>query len=320
MYCSLKEAFRIPDFDSAGKVKKSCAAQRNAPADANDPYFPEAGNGETARFRPSYAEGFTNAPQLPASREKIAYRAKVPDYDYYCSAYGLCPDTKVEGFQVQNKSAGSPNAAPVPPPSQNPRACSPPTPQRYEVPISSESRAAYDQAIKASLEQGSRGMTAPYVPERRTVDMDKVSGYYDEDLEQYLQTTSEWKSYGPVSPITPPERKQNDVKADDYSDTPFSRAQQYFEKVPSRTPASEKPTQPLTYGMTETPRTTYVTKPVSEPKGSAWQNMWDLLVFILAGVLIIVLCEQLFKVAMMVGMRRTIDLLEPILEGKRFMA
>jgi hypothetical protein len=273
MYCSLKEAYRTPDFDTAGKKRKSCATQGQSPADANDSFFPENGQGEPARYTPSYVEGFEN--KLPESRDKIAYRAQANDYDYYCKAYGVCPTTKVEGFENLQPRAKS-------------QQCSPPTPQRYEVPISPEAKAAYDNAIKTSLSQGGEPFqTAPYIPERRQVDMEKVSGYYDEDLEQYLQMKN--------TPITaPPKTQQPD-------DTPFRRAQQYFEKVP------------LTHGMIETPKA-----PAPKYGGiNSWQNVWDLLIFILAGVLIIVLCEQLFKVAMMVGMRRTIDILEPFLDAKK---
>lgn len=307
MYCPLKEAYRIPDFDSAAKKRKGCGAQGNTPAEANDAYFPEAGRGEAARYNASFTEGFENNNKLPESREKIAYRAQAPDYDYYCRSYGVCPETKVEGFQ---------NAAPLQ--AQNPRAknqqCSPPTPQRYEVPISPESRAAYDQALKTSLEQGSRGMTAPYVPEKREVDMEKVSGYYDEDLEQYLQTTT-WKSAPTTTPITRPEKKPFNPQADDYTDTPFTRAQQYFEKVGASASSSTSSPAPVTYSMME--KTLKAPAPKYGSGSSSWQNTLDLLIFIMAGVLIIVICEQLFKVAMMVGMRRTIDILEPFLDAKR---
>jgi hypothetical protein len=207
----------------------------------------------------------------------------------------------VEGFQNAALQSQDPRG--------KPQQCSPPTPQRYEVPITPESRAAYEKAMKTSLEQGSRGMTGPYVPERRDVNMDRVSGYYDEDLEQYLQT-SQWKSAGPTTPIAAPEKKQWNVTPNDYTDTPFTRSQQYFEKVPRSSP--EAKASPLTYGMTET----MTSKSASGSGGSAWQTTMDLLIFILAGVLIIVLCEQLFKVAMMVGMRRTLDILEPFLQPR----
>jgi len=41
---------------------------------------------------------------------------------------------------------------------------------------------------------------------------------------------------------------------------------------------------------------------------------WDLALFILAGVLIIFLIDQLFKMGVMLGMRHTMEILEPFMK------
>lgn len=314
-YCSIEEAYRIPAFDSAAKRKKGCNAQGNAPARPNDPYYPENGRGEAARFQqqrhPETVEHFANIPPPPESQDRVSYRAKVSDYDYYCKAYGLCPTPKVEGFEN----------APGPLKPQDPRSCGN-APQRYEVPVSPEAKAAFDKTMTAYVNQKREVDATPaYVAPRREVDMSKVSGYYDDDLEQYLQT--------------------NAMKAS--ADTPFERSQQYFEKVPAAvhmTSASVKPltendvngtqdAKPLPRPSLTPSKTGHIYADVAipntpsqqtigvlggSPRVNPWQNMWDMLVFVLAGILVIILCEQLFKVAMMVGMRKTVSILEPFME------
>ena len=49
-------------------------------------------------------------------------------------------------------------------------------------------------------------------------------------------------------------------------------------------------------------------------ESSPMQNILDAILFILAGVLIIFLCDQLFKLGMSVGMRDTVDILAPYLK------
>jgi hypothetical protein len=41
--------------------------------------------------------------------------------------------------------------------------------------------------------------------------------------------------------------------------------------------------------------------------------IWDLLLFAFAGILVIFLCEQMFKLAIMIGMKKTVVMLEPFL-------
>lgn len=298
MYCSLKEAYRVPDFDSNGRKKKSCDAQGQLPSDSNDAYFPESGKGEFARYNSSYVERFENPAKLPESRDKIAYSAQAPDYDYYCKSYNICPSTKVEGFQ--NSTAT--------------QQCSSPAPQRYELPVSQQAQLANSAALKASLDSGQKPtMSAPYVVPRREVDMSKVAGYYDEDLEQYLQT-SIMKSTPAQTPLANPRPHPEWLaQPNDYTDTPLSRAHQYFEKVPAtvHTERVNQKQEPLKQAFVEAP---IKYKSSSSTTLNSWQNFWDMGIFIIAGLLIIVLCEQLFKVATMVGMRKTFEMLEPYLQ------
>lgn len=297
-YCTLQEAFNEISFDSPAKKKKSCQMQAKASADPYDPYFPENGRGEKSawdRFvgRPNPSvEGFQNASSGSSSdniADKFKYRGRGSDYKYYCDNFGVCATDpqggsvkKIERFQNKNDAVETPK-------------CNIQSPQKYEVPVSDEAKEMYDRAFDTAMMQENRN-GATFKPEPRKDDMDQVSGFYDEDLEQYLKTKDLSAAPKiPVTPITPRE-----LKAEPYDPraSPFVKAMELFEKKDTETQE--------TSGNKEK---TAAVSVVSSPN----QYIWDLLLFIFAGVLIILLCEQLFKLAIMIGMRKAIMILEPVL-------
>jgi len=300
-YCTLQEAFNEASFDAPSKKKKSCQAQARASADAFDPFYPENGRGETAAWNrfiskpPPTVEGFQNvvSPEPPLT-DKYKYQGRGADYKYYCENFGICADSagtsmkKIERFQ----NPPSDDAPPVPP------KCNIQSPQKYEIPISDEAKKMYDAAFKtAVMQENTNGLT--YKPEPRKDDMEKVSGFYDEDLEQYLKTKD--LSVSPKIPLTPIEPRE--LKADPYDPnaSPFVKAMEMFEKEKG---ATAGPSNAVSETKKEEPQIKVVT--VRPP-------IWDLLLFAFAGILVIFLCEQMFKLAIMIGMKKTVVMLEPFL-------
>lgn len=290
MFCTLQEAYNVPSFD----VKKApaCAVPSRATADPYDPYFPETGKGERAAFasvRPRIQEGFVSNEEPSSSqmglREKVTYRAQGADYDYYCKTFGIC-GPKVETFEDAPKKEKEPTKEKKPSRCVN-------GPLSYQVPISDKAKAQYDEALKASLTQNSSD-ALPERPQMRKADMEGVSGYYDEELEQYLQT-KDMKSSVLVPPTPLP---KNDLQAQPYdpSESPFRKAMLEYQ---------DQTTTHVASPSLDPPKVTVVSNP--------WDNIWDIAMFVAAGLLILLLCEQLFKLAVMIGMRKTVDLLEPFL-------
>jgi hypothetical protein len=267
-YCTLQEAYNVPSFESVRK--KKAAAGCGAPSKPVTPYDPyTSGRGrEQARREPvPVEEGFEDA--AVGLRDRKTYRDMSGDYTYYSKEYDL-KFPKVEGFAA------------------SPEKCDAATPQMYEVPISAESRAAYDKAMATSL-SNSGSSTKPMEPQARKVDMSGVTGYYDEDLEQYLQTS---KMKASPMPAVPKPSGAADAKPYDPDSSPFATAMQEFSTRDGRPMLHKEPVSVV-----------------------GWRSVpwWDVALFILAGLLIIFLCEQLFRVAVMIGMRRTVDVLEPFL-------
>ena len=236
----------------------------------------------------------------------VPYNAQAADYKYYCNAFGICSNPAVEGFanptnqinnsvpesqrypEVPGQTQGimfSKNGPPTPDvpgqlntPYYGPNAmgkCSRLQTPTYEYPISDASRAQFEQAMDASLNQ-EQGATQHFPYAMRKANMSSVSGYYDEELEKFLTTQS-----------------------------------QKSEKLPEplkETPINIEPTIPI------------AEKQNVEKKASSFnyiqspQYIMDLLLFIAAGILIILLCDQIFKLGMSFGMRDTVKVLMPYLE------
>lgn len=275
-------------------------------ADPFDPYAPEAGRGELARFAAGQAprgrvpapgggrmiEGFADG-AAPVSgvrmgdRDRVTYKGMAADYNYY-KEYGV-DLPKVEGF-----------AGPIPR-SQQQQQCRSPPPQIYEIPLTPEAKAAYDRAMQAALDAGDdTGATAPMKPMRREVDMSSVQGYYDPDLENYLATADLKAGTGGAAVLTSPAVARAGVGAAaavpyDPKESPFSEALTKF-KGQMRPPLADAEVPRRRRGADDT-----------------WQSVWEIMLFVIAGILVIFLCEQLFKLAVVVGMQRTINILEPYL-------
>ena len=154
--------------------------------------------------------------------------------------------------------------------------CSPLQAPPYELPISDTSRAQFNQAMEASLnqEQGAT-LSTPYP--MRKVNMNTVAGYYDEELETFLTTQS----------------MKNEKLPEPLKQTP----------IVNETGETIKP---------------MISAPVSKPSSFNYiqspQYIMDLLLFIATGILVILLCDQIFKLGMSFGMRDTVQILMPYLE------
>jgi hypothetical protein len=241
-----------------------------------------------------------------SSMNDIPYSSQVGDYNYYCNTFGICANPKVglEGFanpDQQNPEASVPASNRYPEltttmQSKNGRLstntssgqinmpyygpnpigkCAPLQAPPYEIPLSDASRAQFTQAMEVSLNE-TQGATQSYPYPMRRADMSKVGGYYDEELERFL-TTQSMKS----------------------------------EKLPE--PLKETP-----INLGSIPSNSAYTEPVKKESSLKYiqspQYIMDLLLFIAAGILVILLCDQIFKLGMSFGMRDTVKVLMPYLQ------
>jgi hypothetical protein len=283
-YCTLQEAYQI---DSFPRKKKNCAPLKsNASADPYDP-FTEQRAREQARI--SAFETFENLPvssSKPLARqdqmgngESTTYKGMSSDYDYYCKNFNIC---SLEGFDA---SSGKPKKAPTTKVAPQKDKCSPLEPPIYEYPISQEDKAKFQKALKIALEQ-MEDSTPPYVPEQRKADMTTVDGYMDDELDTYL-TVKDMKA-APKPSAKPAQAPPKELPG--------------FEKESTVSPfeadvKKQGITIPSNYTQTH--------------------KLWmDLLLFISSGLLFIFLLEQLYKIALMSGMKKTIQAMDSLIRLK----
>jgi len=320
-YCSLQEAYNVPSF-AASRKKKPCNAPAPPPPTqapgAQMPYEPHRDEFEGKEYA-RYARYGGSAPRGPGAsaanapatvREdfegggfETTYKAMQRDMKYYCNEYGVCtPGAKPvrETFLSEiPQNAEKPRAA-----KPQPKAATAPIVPRcalqapiYEYPLSDESKAQFASAMQLALDEDSSAQQPVPLQKARTVDMEDVDGFYDEEIESYLKT-KDMKS----APMPEVGAAKYDKTPTGYEKTPFAEAMSSFEKNK----------RPLLH-------------PEPRPFGAEcqqvefWQNLWDIALFVIAGILVILLVDQLYKLAVYQGMRHTIQVLEPFLAQFRDM-
>lgn len=333
-YCSIQEAFNLP---SVPRKKKGCATKTQE--EPFDPYTEQnareqtlyerfqAGPTESSRVPPpppaadESALGMRYGPLPVADRKQEPYRtpmtrergmggdsgyegsrksyaSQYSDYDYICSTAGICIDNKSETFQ--NYETVAPSSSPGTGPARSSgKTCAPLSPPPYEYPLSEEDKARFRKALKVALEEMEDGPrkglgSAPAPPSRenvvprpyesRNVDMTKVDGYIDEELESYMYVHD-------MKPAIPMQEQR----------VPKS-------ELPKELPGLE--TAPTASPFVREAKTAGVKIPENFTKKN--QIWFDLLLFTASGILIIFLLEQLFKLAMMTGMKKTVEAIEMI--------
>lgn len=279
MYSSLQEAYQVPSFASRKKNKNY-------------------GDG---------LEGFVSAPLGLTNSTKdttgspvmdnIAYTVgKASDFQYYGNKGLKFPDiassvtATVEAFDGAAPTCASPDTT-------------------YRIPTSDASKTAYDAAMNIALSQQQTGGGAVPAPPPTVQPMPDVSGYYDEDLEQYLRT-ADMKAAPTLKYKPGPGDKPQGGPLGSIDSSPFAEAMGRFDGQ-LRPPT---PTTPGTGGLAASAANfaNNVTSVTATGAGNVFQvYILDLILFIICGLLVIFLCDQLYRLATMVGMRDTIDFIRP---------
>lgn len=287
-YCSLQEAYNV---DSFNRKKKNCGSMKT-PADPYNPYTEQSGR-EQARI--SNIENFQNNDIAPSKkplarqdsmgiRDTLSYSGLMTDYDHICKTTNVCA---LEGFKdaVDNSDYNiRKSLKPIASMKSNVPAkdkCTPLEPPIYKYPVSDEDKAKFQKALKIAIEN-MESSTPSYKPEKREVDMSEVDGYIDDELTSFMMV--------------------NDMKA-----IPK-------DSFPKLEPSIDLPG--FDKGITASPFLKELKKQdILLPKNYTNTNkLWmDLLLFISSGLLIIFLLEQLYKIALMNGTKKTIQMLDNII-------
>jgi hypothetical protein len=341
MYCSLQEAYNIPSFDPASGKKKrimpsSCSKQLPPPqlqrqrqplnpqnislnydtdisASAYDVYSNDNG-GEMAVANVKYGrEDF--ATQQPTNTElesnNITYNSKGNDYKYYCDKYNVCPKKQVSNDNVTIVSEGfttaqTPSEGLLPSYANNGGKCSSLQAPAYQVPISDAARLAYSKAMNANMTH-EQVNTPPSKSVKRLDNMNDVSSYDENDLEEYLQTKDMKSAFSPTK--TKMEVPTNVSE----ESTPFSKAIANMKSDQLGYPSTPVMTSSISsINNIDTNNMKVLHEPIQQL--SKLDYILDIVLFVLIGILLILLCDQIFKAAMLYGMKETMRMLNPYLQ------
>lgn len=207
---------------------------------------------------------------------KKTYSSQKSDYDYMCKTAGICvyPD------KFQNSEEEALNK------------CTPLQPPVYEYPFTDEDKRRFRQALKIALEEMESNTdtstknepVTTYTPrpsQNTNVDMGSVDGYIDKELESYMMVNDMKSAINvPIDPV---------------------------KNVPL--PGIEKKNQASVVPPSEEIQTP--TQQLYTKKNKMW---FELLLFGIGGILIILILEELFKLAQASALKKAVLLFEQIYE------
>ena len=281
-YCTLQEAYNVPTFS---KKKKSCMPlDPNASADPYNPFTEQRGREQAKIVKEPFQNSYTQ--DSMGENEKVTYKGLKQDYDFYCKDYNICA---LEGFTTDEKPTGKMFNQKVPPMSKD--KCPQSEALAYEYPISDTDKAKFQAALKVALNQ----MEYPTVSKEnlnaaqgipRKGDISKVQGYVDEELESYMKV-HEMKA---APKTTPPPDQRPPTELPGFDTKPGKLA-------------------PFTTDVQNLQGKTYLPRNFTQAN-AIWM---DLLLFVASGILLIFLLEQLYKVALMSGMKKTIQAMDTLI-------
>jgi hypothetical protein len=317
--CSLMEAYNVPSFEPPRR-RRGCVMDPQDIKASSEPYEPFQ-----APSPPEYAAAGRNrapaAPSAPAPgrvRETFEnggptlpkyYSGYSQDRKYYCDTYNICPiregmtsgptpsPAPTTDFIKPYRSRGGPGG-----PGGPGESCSGPLiAPNYEYPMSPEALEPYNKALQLSVSQP-QGSTPPTLAPPLPPATGEVAGYTDEDLAQFLKT-QDMKSVPFELPKVPADNRP--VPGRDPQATPFAETMKNFTELRPSTEGVQ-----LDAEFQAGSKKDATTPPPTDP----WEKVWDMALFIVAGLLIILLLDQLFKLAMLYGMKRAFLAIEPLLD------
>ena len=163
--------------------------------------------------------------------------------------------------------------------------CSPLTAPTYQYPFSEKDKEKFRKALKVALEQ-MENPEPPPIPEPAIQQDAAFNGFVDKELEAYMMV--------------------NDMKDG--------------VRVTTLPPAGPPPADftPVVAGVPVESKEVAVVEKTPADSNFTKRNakLFDLLLFMIAGILIILIMDQLFKLALIVGMNKTLKTIDKIIQSR----
>lgn len=166
--------------------------------------------------------------------------------------------------------------------SEHKKSCAPITGSTYQYPFSEKDKEKFRKALKVALEQMENPEPPPPpMPEPAIVQEAEFNGFIDKELEAYMMV--------------------NDMK-DAVRETTLP-------------PAAPPPADfiPVVPGVPIEEKMTVFQENNFTKRNS---KLFDLLLFIITGILIILIMDQIFKLALIIGMNKTLNTIDKIIQSR----
>ena len=300
--------------------------------------------GGPAAAIPTGSTGMMSQQYDPATGN-IPYAVQANDYKYYCDNMGVCPmpDISIEGFATQQQPPQQPQQQ-----QQMEQECQ--TQQQrgcqmseqsttYTYPISDLTKQQFDTAMNVYLNNGKNSQNCQNGQKNTPKKLNsEITGLYDDEISQYMRvqdmslpyenaSTNIYTNSGFPSQQFPKPKQVNTPLPFDNNITVSNgpnfqpanntalvqaHAQSASTAAPSQAQA-QAPYVPMTGPNTIISNNTQqqTQQDQQKPQTSKWQYIMDTVLYIAAGILIIILCDLLFKIAYSVGMRDTFKMMQP---------
>ena len=278
--------------------------------------------------------------QLPKSEHKLYNENQIdnfmndysPQDDCYYKKYGLnsesCPNNNInKEFKNEfcdkftNYNSNKNNKA----------SCTSLQAPSYTIPISEDSKKKYNEALNTSLNETNANQIS-YDDFNKQSNIKSVEPYYDDDLEKYLNINNFQNAinYPPIS------NNQSSLQQEQQYSQSSSQQSQHSQLSQPKSEASSSSlsntgqtkinydniihtnnkTDNNTSEYTNINNTSLILPKINNKtnKDLFYKNIINIGLFIFIGIVIILLCDQITEVAINIGMKRTMTMLEPYLE------
>jgi hypothetical protein len=311
-YATLQEAYNI---DSFGPRKRN----KNKPPSQEQPQHHQHHEQTQKIFESNLNENFMND--------------YTPQDDCYYKKYGLniesCPKNNTSDYKKEfcdkftdynGDSKCTPIQAPI-----------------YSVPISDDAKKKYDNAMNISLNSTTADHIS-YDEFNKQSDIKSVQPYYNDDLEKYLNINNFQNAvnYPSAAQMQPAQQSSgNGTNTLQTSQTSQTSQTPQNSQTSQNSPASQSSDNSIksnvsndniihtnnntnnnTSQYTNINNTDLIIPPKTDIKNKKdifYKNLINIGLFVFIGIVIIMLCDQITEIAINIGMKRTMIMLEPYL-------
>ena len=311
-YSTLQEAYNIESFENKKRVKKSegdtipepfqqQSSKEKIQQQSKDSFQQQSKERFQQQSKDSFQQQSKDSFQQQ-SKERFQQQSKERFQQHkekFMNDYSTQDDCYYKKFNLNMNSCPdnsklSPNTDFCDKFTNNDNSCSPLQAPTYEYPISEEAKKGYDKALNTALNTTNSNQIS-YDEFNKLSNIKDVKPYYDDDFEQYLDI----KNF--KNQINYQSSSVQSLKEEPVREEPLPPRKEPLKEI--LLPPRDEPL-PIKDNSEKN----------NKKKDQYYKNLINIGLFTFIGIVIILLCDQIAEIAINIGMKKTMQLLEPYLE------